>query len=317
MALRDERLIFEQNKTIYDSARLTFLGVTGYDVYNCSIPFQKDGKTYIYGRVEKRGEWARSTIRLFEMTGKDTYSLVKDSMLYEFEDPCIAFVGDELILGGTHVEKIAGEISTYRSYFYRGTCLCDMVYFTTGPDYMKDIRLTALTNGKIGVFSRPRSEEVMRLYGCESMVGYTEIDSLEELTPETVQNAPLIPDLFGPGEWGGCNQIYTLDTGLLGIIGHLCYLDDVAGQVYMNAAFIYDPINRKLIDKKIIATRSCYPAYDAKKPHLIDVAFSSGIVPREDGKVDLYSGIGDCAEGRVTIDNPFEGYGRILNRFAM
>ena len=40
---------------------------------------------------------------------------------------------------------------------------------------------------------------------------------------------------------------------------------------------------------------------------LTDCAFTSGIVLREDGRADLYSGIGDTYEGRVTIDNPFEG----------
>ena len=32
---------------------------------------------------------------------------------------------------------------------------------------------------------------------------------------------------------------------------------------------------------------------------------------REDGKVDLYSGIGDAEVGRIVIDYPFEGYGQI------
>ena len=33
---------------------------------------------------------------------------------------------------------------------------------------------------------------------------------------------------------------------------------------------------------------------------------------RDDGKVDLYGGMGDRAEGRITIDYPFEGYGKIV-----
>ena len=40
----------------------------------------------------------------------------------------------------------------------------------------------------------------------------------------------------------------------------------------------------------------------------------SGIVMRKDGKADLYSGIGDCQEGRIVIDYPFAGYGRIEDR---
>lgn len=33
---------------------------------------------------------------------------------------------------------------------------------------------------------------------------------------------------------------------------------------------------------------------------------------RGDGKVDLYSGLSDALEGRITIDYPFEGYGKIV-----
>ena len=51
-----------------------------------------------------------------------------------------------------------------------------------------------------------------------------------------------------------------------------------------------------------------------KVPTLKDCAFTSGIVMRKDGKADLYSGIGDCQEGRIVIDYPFAGYGRIEDR---
>ena len=44
----------------------------------------------------------------------------------------------------------------------------------------------------------------------------------------------------------------------------------------------------------------------------ITSAFTSGIVMREDGKADLYSGLGDAAQGRVVIDYPFAGYGKIV-----
>ncbi|GET86600.1 hypothetical protein, conserved [Leishmania tarentolae] len=34
---------------------------------------------------------------------------------------------------------------------------------------------------------------------------------------------------------------------------------------------------------------------------------------REDGKCDLYSGLGDTHEDRITIDYPFKGYSVILD----
>lgn len=318
MDLRAQRAEFEKNKKIYESAVQTFHGVDGFDVYNTSIPFQWQGKTYIFGRVEKRSEWARSWVRLFAATGKDEWTLVPDSMIYQLEDPYIAFIDDLLVMGGTHVRNKAGAVDTYYGYFYKGTNLADLYYFTTGPDYMKDIRLVQLGDGRIGVFSRPRNAEIIRRYGCESQIGFTIIDDLSGLTPEVIENAPYIPDMFAQAEWGGCNQAYLLDSGLIGVTGHKCYLDkDADGieqQVYMNFAFVFDPVKHRAIESKIIGTRSCYPAAPAKKPNLLHCCFTSGLVMRPDGRADLFSGLGDTSEGRIVIDYPFSGHGAIVSR---
>jgi hypothetical protein len=314
--LKERRLRFEQTKRIYDSAKLTFIGVDGFDVYNSSIPFEWQGKLYIYGRVERRKEWARSWVRLFENTGKDEWTLVPDSMIYQLEDPYISIIAGQMVLGGTHVRYKVGGVDTYYGYFYKGTDLNDLYYFTTGPNYMKDIRLVQLTDGRIGVFSRPRNEEIRRLFGCESQIGFAIINNLEELTSDVIEQAPYIPDLFSKDEWGGCNQAYQLDSGMIGVIGHMCYNEPndagVIVQVYMNIAFVFDPVQHKAIHLAIIGTRPCYPDGPPKRPNLVDCAFTSGIVMRPDGKADLYSGIGDTEVGRVTIDYPCAGYGEII-----
>jgi len=100
------------------------------------------------------------------------------------------------------------------------------------------------------------------------------------------------------------------------LIGHQsCNTTDAAGEVtlqtYVNIAFVFDRKRHQAIEKRIIGTRSCYPPGPAKKPHLADVAFTSGIVMRPDGRVDLYSGIGDAEIGRAVIDCPFAGHGKI------
>lgn len=313
MTLKEERELFDKGTYIYESVKIKFIGVDGYDVYNCSIPFEWNGKKYIYGRVERRSEWARSTVMLFEETGKDEFTKVKDSFVYQLEDPYIAKIDDVLVLGGTHVRKERGMVKTYYGYFYKGTDLEDMYYFTTGPDYMKDIRLVQMPDKKIGVFSRHRSQEILKKYGCESMIGFCIIDNIDDLTAEAIENAPLIPNIFADFEWGGCNQCYMLSSGKIGIIGHKCYNDEENNNsVYLNTAYIFDPEIMEMIDTKVIATRKSYPTGPAKKPNLEDCAFPGGIVMREDGKADLYSGIGDCEVGRVTIDYPFSGYGYII-----
>lgn len=198
---------FKQDRKIYDSTLVKFIGVEGFDVYNCSIPFEMDGKRYIYGRVERRNEWARSWARLFEEIGKDTFQLVPDTMIYQLEDPYITFINGELVMGGTHVRYDGGNIGDYRGYFYRGNDLHDLRFFTSGPEFMKDIRLVQFGD-KIGVFSRP-----------DGKVGFAIIDDLSQLTSAVIANAPLLP-VIEEDEYGGCNQCYALKDGYIGIIGH-------------------------------------------------------------------------------------------------
>ena len=315
MDIRRKYLEFEKEKRVYESALLTFEGVDGYDVYNCSVPFGWNGKTYIYGRVERRNEWARSRVFLFEEAGKDRWKTVPGSPVYQLEDPYVAKIGGRMVMGGTHVRMKSGGIDTYYGYFYRGDDLNDLYYFTTGPDRMKDIRLVQMGDGRIGVFSRPRNGTYED--GAASAIGFTVISSLDELTSEVIENAPRLRGLFGPGEWGGPNQAYFLSSGMIGVIGHMSW-EDIAQddgeklQVYVNSSFVLDPATREVSDFRIIGCRSCYPASEPKLSRLRNCTFTSGIVMREDGKADLYSGVCDAAEGRIEIDDPFEGFGKVI-----
>lgn len=109
MTLLEQRIQFEETKHIYDRAILSFQGVEGFDVYNISIPFERDGKRYLFGRVERRDEWARSWVRLFEETGQDEWTLVQGSMIYTLEDPYVSLIGGEIVMGGTHVQREGGR----------------------------------------------------------------------------------------------------------------------------------------------------------------------------------------------------------------
>ena len=309
MTIKERKQEFEKSKNVYESVKLSFTGVEGFTVYNCSIPFTFQGKDYIYGRVEKFDQWARSWVRLFEKTGPDSYAAVPDMMAYQLEDPYISFVQGELTMGGTHVRKKSGSIDTYYGYFYRGTDLNDMLYFTTGPHGMKDIRLVDLRDGRIGVFSRPRGEAIKAKYGSDAMIGFAVINSLDQLTNEVVENARPIEGIFQKDEWGGCNQAYLLENGKIGVAAHQSYTEPMQGEedlaVYMNTAFEFDPNTFEVTESKIIGSRSCYPAGTPKLPRLRDCTFTSGLVMREDGRADLYGGLGDSEEGRIVIDYPF------------
>lgn len=310
MTIRELREKFEQENADKREAGcvVTFEGVDGYDVYNTSVPFFYQGKEYIFGRVEKRDEWACSAVCLFAKKAEDVWERVKDTMMYQLEDPFITELNGEFVLGGTRVDYSGGKLSGFCGVFYKGNDLFHLRYYTTGPKGMKDIRLVQLPDGKLGVFSRPRGEEVRKVYGSEAVIGFTVLNAIEELDADVVERAAVVEGLFGKDEWGGCNQCLLLENGKIGVIGHGCYYEfdgEINQQVYTNIAFVFDPETCGISDVKVIGTRKSYPAGEGKKPNLADCAFTSGIVKRVDGRYDLYSGIGDTAEGRIVIDNPF------------
>ena len=170
---------------------------------------------------------------------------------------------------------------------------------------------------RIGVFSRPRNEDIVRQFGSESQIELARIDRIEDLTCDVIAQAPYIPGLFAASEWGGCNQVYLLEDGKMGVIGHKSFNDTpddgVTISIYLNVVFVFDPATHTASEVKIIGSRPCYPDGPAKRPSLVDRAFTSGIVMRPDGKADLCSGIGDTGEGRITIEDPFAGHGRRVN----
>lgn len=307
----DAKKVFESTKKIYDSALLTFKGVDGLDVYNCSVPFSYKGRVHLFGRIEKREEWANSHVRLFVQTGKDEFTLVPGSMTWALEDPFIAKIKGELIFGGTRVRKVKNTVTMYYSDFFRGTPE-DLLYFTTGPNNMKDIRLVELKDGRIGVFSRPKTDTF-------SFIGFTTINRVEELTSKIVDKAEPL-NVLHTGAWGGINQAYLLTSGMVGCIAHYSYNarneKGLTLAVYVNYAFVLNPDTRETYLERIIGTRGCYPPCPDKAAKLEDCAFASGIVMRSDGKCDLYTGLGDTCQGRITIDYPFEGYGDIESDFS-
>lgn len=312
--LRNE---FEENKKIYDSALLTYRDLNGkpyssesdgLDAYNCSVPFVMNGKTYSFARIEKHDVWAQSVVKLFEETSKDVFDEVPGAMIYQNEDPYVQFIDGELVMGGTRVTKNAGEIDYFDASFYRGKDVNCLDYFTQGPKCMKDIRLVQMPDG-VGVFTRP-----------DGKIGFVKIKSMQELTPDVIKNAELI-DAVDENGYGGCNQCYYLSSGKIGVIAHMVYTkirdDKRPERVYVNTSFIFDPETRKTLDSKIIGTRRCYPESDhiRIKPDgvpLDDTVFTSGFLLRDNGKVDLYSGVSDALQGRITIDYPFDGYGEVV-----
>lgn len=296
------------------SELIRFEGVNEKDVYNCSVPFIYEKNKYIWGRVESRSEWATSITLLFKQREDGVFERSYLVEALPIEDPFFEKIHGVYVLGGVHAVKVQGKIKTYRTYFYKGATPFSLKYFTTGPDYMKDIRLVQLPENKIGVFSRPRNDEIKNKYGSESQIGFTIINSLDELTPSVIEEASYIDGIFSQNEWGGVNQAFYIGGSLIGIIGHQCYNhyeNDLEYPTYINMSYVYDFDKNVILDKKIIGTRSDYPMTESKLKTLSRCSFTSGLYALGSGKYELYSGLSDVAQGKLIIDSPFKDFGEI------
>ena len=309
---------FARSPNVHGAVIHRFEGVDGCDVYNPSVPFAIDGVTYIAGRVERRDS-EHSRVMFFRRVG-DVWKLCRDTVSLELQDPFVTWINGELILGGVRVDwdEKTGMAKAWYTDFYRGTAPQNLRYFASGPRHMKDVRLVELPDGRIGVFSRPQGPKVKAAYGCTAKVGFTIAEDLDHITPELIENAPFLEELFLPEEWGGCNQIIRLADGCLGVVGHIAWgegADEHSKMLhYYGMAFVLDPNSRALSQPRIIVTRECFPEGPAKLPRLRDVTFTSGILRNGDGTATVFTGLSDAQVGSAVIEDPFTQWENRLER---
>ncbi len=298
---------YETRRTASNPRKLTFLGVDGYDVYNISCEFEADGKRYIAGRVEKRDN-ELSFVRLFEKREDYVYEAVMPELTFNMlQDPFVEKIHGYIILGGVQIitdPLDSSRIINWCTCFYRGKTLSELKLFAMGPNHMKDIRLTALADGRVGIFTRPQG-----MHGKLGKIGYISVDTLDDVNEDIMLQAKIFDTHFIPSEWGGANQIHLLKDGRLGVIGHISYRDSENGLHYHSMAFVFDPKTQEHTPVRIIATRSDMQSGPAKRPDLKDVIFTGGIVRGTNGqRTVLYTGVSDCEAHCVEIDDPFEGF---------
>ncbi len=282
------------------TARLEFTGVDGFDVYNITAPFRAAGRTVIAGRVERRDSERSTTVFFAERGG--AWHPIDGAPRFELQDPFVTWIGDELIFGGVRTRAGPVELEWWTE-FHRGTDLFDLRPFFAGPLGMKDIRLCGLAGGRIGVFTRPRGAK-----GGRGTIGYVEVGTLDALTADAIDAAPMLEGMFHPLDWGGVNEAHLLANGEVGLIAHAaCFEDDTiySARHYYAIAFVFDPAGHAWRDLRIIAGRGQFAPGDAKRPDLTDVVFSSGI-ERLGDVTRLYAGTSDAEAHWVEIDHPFD-----------
>lgn len=279
--------------------KLNFEGISGYDVYNPSIPFKVSNKTIMIGRVEKR-ESEHSEVVFFTEISKNYYKVIENMKRYGLQDPFIAYINNKWILGGTEIFSHPDNPNNlwWRTAFYYGDNIDDLTLLTYGPNGMKDIRLIELPDSRIGVFTRPQGD-----IGGRGKIGFTVIDSLNDLNPANIEAATIL-NQFNHEEWGGVNQAILLENGMIGVIGHIARFSKDGKRHYYSMAFTLNPVNLNYSAMKIIAIRDDFLDGEAKRDDLKDVIFSAGI-ENDNGKYLLYVGVSDVECQVIEIENPF------------
>ena len=125
----------------------------------------------------------------------------------------------------------------------------NMSKLAEGPDGMKDVRLVELADGRIGIFTRPQGAK-----GGRGKIGFTIVSSFEEVTAQTMQDAPLLP-LFGEEEWGGVNEAVLLSDNRIGVLGHIACFEPDEVRHYYPMSFVFDPQSRECTGLQILAER--------------------------------------------------------------
>jgi hypothetical protein len=283
--------------------KIVFSGIGEKDVYNITAPFADNGELVIAGRVESRDSEHSNVYFFVERNGE--WVPREGSPVFELQDPFFTRIAEELVLGGVQIfphPTLEGALG-WRTVFYKGKTISSLQEFAKGPDGMKDLRLIELKDGSIGVLTRPQGEK-----GGRGKIGWTRISSLKDLTIDVINEAPLLQGQFINEQWGGANEPHLLANGLVGVLGHIASFDKEENRHYYPTVFALNPETGEFSDMELIATRSDFLPGQAKRPDLLDVVFSGGLVRKSDGTADFYAGISDAEAQKITIKDPFLPY---------
>lgn len=304
-----DNLLQNRIKPTSEGRKITFSEIGAKDVYNITAPFQDGNKRIIAGRVEPRDSEFSKIVFFTDKKDGVWLPIENHPDPLKLQDPFVTRINGELIIGGVKVivnKNNPNKIESWVTKFYRGKSVYSLEHFFTGPIFMKDIRLVQLTDGSIGVFTRPQGK-----LGGRGKIGFTLFKDLHSINAKEIEEAYLFEDQFVSSEWGGANEAHLLKNGLVGVLGHIACLDQENKKHYYSMTFAFDPETYKKTEIKIIATRSDFPEGPSKRKDLKDVLFSGGIVRLDNGQAELYTGVSDVEAHKITIPDPFLEYEKL------
>ncbi len=281
-----------------DAEHICFLGTEGFDVYNPTAPFVLAGKTHIAARVEPR-ENHQSRVFIFDRTD-DSWVICPEWTPIAMEDPFYLKIKGLPLLGGVETAPSDdGASLRWRTVLYDISSLDAPRRVFQGPWGMKDLRFIEYPDGTTGVFTRPQGGAAGR-----GTCGYLETKDPFSLTSEQILSAPLVSS---PNEdsWEGINQPILLDEDLVGLLGHVAWIEHEEIRHYYAAVSTFFRETKEKTPWSIIAQRDELPPGPAKREDLFDVLFPGGIEILSKSTAVLYLGVSDTQAWRCSIPNPF------------
>ena len=306
---------------------ITFEGVPeGKDIYNPAgfISTKLNGKPIklFAARVEGTASETDMFVGFFSVNEGKAFSLLETKIIFgpghlpflALQDPFYTTIqtenGKELLFGGVSVfEKFVNgnrEIH-YHTVFYRdfGRGVDHLKKVIDGPARHKDIRIQQKKDGSYVIFTRPQNGNP--LLGGLGKVGVTFANRLEDITPELIQNAPILKGQLFDDEWSGVNATYQLKNGLIGLLGHVAMKDAEGNRHYYAVAWAHDPTTGWYSEMEIIFERRDLPngiERGAKFESLKDIIFSGQLIRHGNGTATLVGGGGDIEVFQALITDP-------------
>ncbi|WP_439425990.1 DUF1861 family protein [Oenococcus alcoholitolerans] len=299
MEFVDLLINYENNNNISNPKKIFFDGVDGFDVYNVTAPFINNHETIIAGRVEKRNS-EDSMIVFFKRINENHYVKTNYNKI-RLQDPFISFVFGKIIVGGVHISRLQSGGLTWHTNFYIGSDLDSLTFWFSGPEHMKDIRISEMPNNNILVLTRPQSGEKNL-----GKIGFFVSNSLSGITSSRIENAPLLNNNFSDNIWGGPNQIISIKNGKALVLGHIARRKKDGKLQYCSLLFRVNINEGTIENPKIVATRKDFLPSPKKRNDLYDVVFSSGYDPKEK---KIYVGVSDTESQIANVD--LESIGKI------
>jgi len=280
-------------------------------VYNPSAAFITPTGSYRAVRVDCSEGRTKSVIFRYANDGLTPHT----ERAFDLEDPFAANIDGEIVFGGVAVDKSFDNegriVNLWRTILYRGRTIPELRPFFTGPEGMKDIRLVKRPDGRIGVYTRPRSLGNEAL-GGDGQIGYREFESLDQLEKAdssnlNIENAPLLPFRFEKGHWGGVNHAQVLKSGKYQkwnlLTMHDAYKDPGDLLHYSTGFLLHNTETGEVEELDIWITRDMLPEGPAKGKKEEKVVFPSETVIKK-RKLRMSVGASDAQIMEFEIPKP-------------